>query len=130
MKEVGRVHSLGDFRSLSPSTEPLAGPVRKYLSTDAEHAQQFYDDFLHSLILPFSQRFDDPAWRDTLAVSLESFFTRRDIDFVAVDGTCSKDLFQDFVVFFGGAYGVKGQISLEGESKRVRAARDGLWMRM
>jgi hypothetical protein len=90
---------------------------------NADHAQQFYNDFLHSLILPFSRQFDDPAWRDTLALSLESFFTRRDIDFIAVDGTCSKDPFQDFVVFFGGAYGVKGQISLEGESKRVRYKR-------
>jgi hypothetical protein len=90
---------------------------------NADHAQQFYNDFLHSLIVPFSGQFDDPAWRDTLALSLESFFTRRDIDFIAVDGTCSKDQFQDFVVFFGGAYGVKGQISLEGESKRVRYKR-------
>ena len=61
---------------------------------NAEHAQQFYDDFLHSLILPFSQRFDDPGWRDTLALSLESLFARRDIDFVAVDGTVAKTSFK------------------------------------
>ena len=90
---------------------------------NAEHAQQFYKDFLHSLILSFARQRNDLAWRDALALSLESFFTRREIDFVAVDGTCSKDTFQDFVVFFGGAYGVRGQISLEGEPKRVRYKR-------
>lgn len=86
---------------------------------NAENAHQFYDDFLNSLIASYSQLYDDPARRDSLVDSLRDFFSRRDIDFVAVDGTCSKDVFQDFVVFFGGAYGVKGQISLEDNPNRV-----------
>jgi len=87
---------------------------------NAAHAEQFYNDFLHSLVVHFAEKRTDLAWRESIALYLDQFFTRRDVDFVAVDGTCSKDAFQDFLVFFGGAYGVKGQISLVGESKRVR----------
>lgn len=90
---------------------------------NAEHAEQFYNDFLHSLILSTADIRDDLALRDNIALSLDQFFARRDIDFAAVDGTCSKDSFQDFIVFFGGAYGVKGRISLEGETNRVQYKR-------
>ncbi len=90
---------------------------------NAEHAYRFYGDFLNSLIVSFSESFADPALRDSLAFDMESFFSRREIDFVAVDGTCSKDPFQDFVVFFGGAYGVKGRIALEGGTNKVQYKR-------
>ena len=72
---------------------------------------------LNSLIASYSQLYADPARRDSLVDSLRDFFSRRDIDFVAVDGTCSKDVFQDFVVFFGGAYGCKGSNIIGGQSK-------------
>jgi hypothetical protein len=39
---------------------------------------------------------------------------------VAIDGTCNKDAFTDFIVFFGGAYGAKGRVSLEGDPPKVR----------
>ncbi len=90
---------------------------------NAIHARQFYDDFLNSLVLPLSSRFNDPGWRANLRLGLERFFPRREIDFVAIDGTCSKDPFQDFVVFFGGAYGVRGQISFEDTTSSVRYQR-------
>jgi hypothetical protein len=44
-------------------------------------------------------------------------------DFVAIDGTCQKDPFTDFIVFFGGAYGAKGRVSLEGDPPSVKYQR-------
>jgi len=35
------------------------------------------------------------------------------IDFVAIDGSCNKDPFTDFVVFSACAYGAKGQLQLD-----------------
>ena len=103
-------------QSLDQSQDRYEDLYRQY----GENARQFYDDFLHSLIQSYAGNFRDQAWRDNLRIRMERFFTRGDVDFAAIDGSCFKDQFQDFVVFYGGAYGVKGQISLEGTSNRVR----------
>ena len=54
---------------------------------------------------------------------IEEYFQRRDIYFVAIDGTCSRDPFNDFMVFFAAAYGVKGCIHIEQEPPRIRYER-------
>ena len=106
-------------QSLDQSQDRYEELYRQY----GENARQFYDNFLHSLMLSFTENFSDQAWRDNLRLRMERFFTRGNIDFAAIDGSCFKDQFQDFIVFYGGAYGVKGQISLEGNSNRVRYQR-------
>ena len=103
-------------QSLDRSQERYEGLYREY----GKNAVQFYDDFLHSLMDSYAGNFGDQNWRDNLRLRMEHFFTRGQVDFAAIDGSCFKDQFQDFIVFYGGAYGVKGQISLEGNSNRVR----------
>jgi hypothetical protein len=89
----------------------------------AENGRQFYDDFFNRLIIPFRPVFTNNASREFIGRQIERFFGTRQIDFVAIDGTCQKDPFNDFIVFFGGAYGAKGRISIEGEPPVVKYQR-------
>lgn len=85
-----------------------------------ENGRQFYDAFFSRLIIPFEQRFSSDAQRQVMRRHVERFFGTTDVDFVAIDGTCSKDPFNDFVVFYGGAYGARGRLSLAGDPPKVR----------
>lgn len=85
----------------------------------AKNAAEFYKIFLKELIKPFGNLRDPVGYRDVKGM-LDNFLGTTDIDFVAIDGTCTKDAFSDFVVFFGGSYGVKGVVSFEGDPPTTR----------
>lgn len=85
-----------------------------------ENGRQFYQDFFSRLIVPFRPVFANSTSRSFIARQVERFFGTNQIDFVAIDGTCQKDAFADFIVFFGGAYGAKGRVSLEGNPPKVK----------
>jgi hypothetical protein len=89
----------------------------------AENGRQFYNDFFNRLVVPFRPVFANSASREFVGRQIERFFGTRHIDFVAIDGTCQKDPFTDFIVFFGGAYGAKGRVSLEGDPPAVKYQR-------
>jgi hypothetical protein len=84
-----------------------------------QNAREFYQQFFHKLIRNYRPIFTNPGGLQQLRRNLYNFFQADRIDFVAIDGTCSKDAFQDFITFFGGAYGAKGSISLEGTPPKV-----------
>ena len=88
-----------------------------------ENGCAFYHHFFHRLILPFAQRFQSEAYRRHLREVAERILDTDRIDFVAIDGTCTKDAFQDFVVFFGGAYGAKGSVRLKSDPPVVQYER-------
>ncbi len=85
-----------------------------------ENGRQFYQSFFNRLIIPFRPTFSNSASRSFITRQVERFFGTTQIDFVAIDGTCQKDAFADFIVFFGGAYGAKGRVSLEGDPPKVK----------
>ena len=84
-----------------------------------ENAYRFYQDFLHRLIRQYTPLFTAPGSSHQLRQAIYNYFETDRIDFVAIDGTCSKDAFANFITFFGGAYGAKGRISLEGDPPKV-----------
>jgi hypothetical protein len=86
----------------------------------ARNAKDFYQAFFHKLVVPLEPRFSDSDARRHIHRYIEQFFGTEKIDFVAVDGTCKKIPFQDFIVFFACAYGAKGVISLEDEPPTIR----------
>lgn len=86
----------------------------------ARNASDFYQTFFHRLICPLQPHFADPASLRSLHRHIERFFGTRQLDFVAIDGTCGKDPFQDFIVFSACAYGAKGQINLDDDPPTVR----------
>lgn len=89
-------------------------------SSRARNAHDFYHEFFHRLVCRYAVHFADPASRRALHRQIEQFFGTREINFVAIDGTCAKDSFQDFVVFSACAYGARGQVSLNDEPPAVR----------
>ncbi|MER3473348.1 MAG: hypothetical protein C4335_04805 [Armatimonadota bacterium] len=89
----------------------------------SDNACQFYHQFFHRLIIPFAQRFRSESYRRHLRDLAERILDADRIDFVAIDGTCMKDAFQDFVVFFGGAYGAKGSVRLKSDPPVVQYER-------
>ncbi|MCS7214696.1 MAG: hypothetical protein RMI30_00825 [Thermodesulfovibrio sp.] len=84
------------------------------------NAQAFYKDFFYKLIKQYKPIFSNSGNLYRLKREILKFFEKEQIDFVAIDGTCSKEPFKDFIIFFGGAYGAKGSISIEGEPPKVR----------
>jgi hypothetical protein len=95
---------------------------RAYLS-NADHAVQFYLDFLNNLIINYGNIFSNPHTLGQVISRIEGYFQRREIPFVAIDGTCSQDPFSDFMVFFAAAYGVKGCIYIEAAPPQLRYER-------
>ena len=88
----------------------------------AQNAAEFYENFLHRLTCPFAP-LREPAGNRQVKRRLEDFFGTSEIEFVAIDGSCAKDGFSDFIVFFAAAYGVKGAVSFEGNPPRTHYKR-------
>lgn len=89
----------------------------------AEAARKFYRDWFHNLIITYPERWQNRVYTDRIRRSAEVFFGRREVDFCAIDGSCFKDPFTDFMVFFGASYGVKGRLSLTGSPPRLKYER-------
>ncbi|MBD1932504.1 MULTISPECIES: hypothetical protein [Cyanophyceae] len=91
----------------------------------AANAIAFYEDFLKNLIVGFDN-FQEASLRRRIRREVEAFFGRDEIQFVAIDGTCKKDPFTDFMVFSSIAYGVRGEISLQGDPPKIQYKRRGV----
>jgi hypothetical protein len=89
----------------------------------AAAAADFYRDFFSKLVLPFSPRFKSERIRAQLQERIERQTGSRSLSFVAIDGSCRRELFNDLVTFFGGAYGARGEIELTGGDHRIRYKR-------
>lgn len=83
----------------------------------SDHARQFYDEFFKNLIFNMGQKLTDREYRETVVEEVEKFFGKRELSFVAVDGSCHRHKSNEFISFYGGAYGAKGILSLsEGDA--------------
>lgn len=101
------------FQSYRDSLRHSQERYENAYANNAEHAVQFYNDFLHQLFIPYGEQLAEPIFLNQLITRAEDYFQRQSVDFVAIDGTCSRDPFQDFMVFFSAAYGVKGRVSIK-----------------
>lgn len=81
---------------------------------------QFYKEFFHRLTICFRDIFEDTSQRKILTQKIKRYFQQDTIDFVAIDGTCIKRPFSDFITFFGGAYGAKGQLILTEDPPKIK----------
>ncbi|HAG06577.1 MAG TPA: hypothetical protein DCL13_00180 [Peptococcaceae bacterium] len=89
----------------------------------AKAAREFYRAWFYNLIITYPERWQNRVYTDRIRRSAEVFFGRREVDFCAIDGSCFKDPFTDFMVFFGASYGVKGRLSLTGSPPRLKYER-------
>lgn len=88
----------------------------------AENAIAFDNNFLKNLIVPFDN-FGESSLRRKIRGEVEAYFGRDDIQFVAIDGSCKKDAFTDFMVFSSIAYGVHGTLSIRGDPPKIEYKR-------
>jgi len=86
----------------------------------SKNSVAFYEDFLKTLVKDYSKVYCNPAGLSRMVSKTTDHFERKEIPFVAIDGTCSNDPFSDFMVFFAAAYGVQGSIQLESEPPRLK----------
>lgn len=89
------------------------------------NALDFYQQFAHRLVRDFLAAFGSTPNCRRLHREIERLFGTAMLDFVAIDGSCNKDPFSDFVTFSACAYGAKGQLSLSdaGERPAIRYRR-------
>jgi hypothetical protein len=85
--------------------------------------EAFYRDFFHKLVLDFGSRFRDERFRARLQERIERTTGTKTLHFLAIDGTCRKEVFSDLITFFGGAYGARGEVDLNGGQHRIRYRR-------
>jgi hypothetical protein len=107
------------YSSYSEALDFSRGRFDDLYTGRARNAGDFYYAFFKNLICPFSEHFTDSASLRTIHRHIERFIGSRQIDFVAIDGTCAKDTFQDFIVFSACAYGAKGQINLDDDPPKI-----------
>lgn len=94
--------------SLDTSRERYQKAIRERGNTTKE----FYDDFLKDLIINYEPLESDTNRLDVIGNLVKRFFGPDEVKFAAVDGTSYKEQFQDYIVFFGAAYAVRGSIGL------------------
>lgn len=111
------------FRSYRDALNRSQQRYESAYSDNAQNAIRFYNDFLQQLFVPYGNQLANSAFLNQLISRAEDYFQKPDIDFVAIDGTCSRDPFQDFMVFFSAAYGVKGRVSIDPYSANLRYER-------
>jgi hypothetical protein len=81
----------------------------------AENAINFYNEFFKNLLKPYRIYVEDPAGRRQAKRLINRVFAKDELKFAAVDGTLYKDTLEDYIIFFGASYAVRGEIKLQGE---------------
>jgi len=84
-----------------------------------EATEKFYNDFFKQLVCNFQDKFNNERFRARLQEIVKRNTGADILNFVAIDGTCKKELFSDMITFFGGAYGARGEIALEGGKHQI-----------
>lgn len=101
------------FKSYKDSLQSSITRYETAYASNAENAYNFYNDFLKNLFIEYGSLYSKPHTSGRIVSKIEEYFDKREIPFVAIDGTCSNDPFDDFMVFFAAAYGVRGKILIE-----------------
>lgn len=108
MSEISKVY--GQYHdSLKVSQKEYEDRLKTY----SKVLKKRYDESLKNFIVSFSDEFGDQVKRIELKNLAERFFGTSDIQFVAIDGSCEKRQSNNFISFYGGAYGSRGKLNLE-----------------
>ena len=111
------------YSSYKKSLDLAQDQYEESLRTTSSNAREFYTHFFRDLVINMGQRLEDLDFRETIAEEAEKFFGKRELNFVAVDGSCHKHKSNEFVSFYGGAYGAKGMLTILGGKATVEYKR-------
>lgn len=101
------------------------GRYEALYQTRGLNAAEFYEKYANRLVRNYAASFLDLGTRRRIHRQIRRAVGSDCIDFVAIDGSCYKDEFNDFVVFSACAYGAKGQLELKetGDRPKIRYRR-------
>jgi len=108
------------FRAYHTALDDSRNVYANLYQERSQNSAQFYKDFFNKLTIPYLDIFSDASQRRIITTRLKKFFQQDVLDFVAIDGTCIKKPFADFITFYGGAYGAKGQLILSEDPPKIR----------
>lgn len=74
--------------------------------------EAFYKQFFNRLVCNLGTRFANARFRERLQERIEQTLGTNTLQFIAIDGTCQREVFSDIITFFGGAYGARGELAL------------------
>ena len=86
---------------------------------NSEATLNFYQEFFKDQVCTFQQRFSNPRFRQKMHEVLNRYLGTDRLSFMAIDGSCQKQQFSDFITFSGVAYGSKGVLEWDGEKHRI-----------
>ncbi len=118
MSEISKIY--GQYHD---SLKTSQGEYEDRLKSQSKLLKKRYDDWLKNFVVSFSDDFSNQIKRLEIKNLAEQFFGTSDIQFVAIDASCEKRQSNNFISFYGGAYGSKGKVSLDQPGGRIRYQR-------
>jgi hypothetical protein len=85
----------------------------------SNNTKDFYDNFFKNLVMNFGKKFPDDQYRKAVIEQISNFFGKTELNFIAVDGSCDKHNANEFVSFYGGAYGSRGTLELSENPPKI-----------
>jgi len=113
-KIYGQYHS-----SLTSAQDEYDSSLKNHANT----LKMGYNGLVKEFTFSFGDLFEGQVERLEIKRFCENFFGSSEIPFVAIDGSCHKNTGANFISFYGGAYGSKGNISLSGREGKLEYER-------
>lgn len=111
------------YASYKKSLDRAQDDYEAVMRTRSAGSRKFYDAFFRNLVLNFGARLKEAQFKDSIMDEIVRFFGKRDLHFIAVDGSCYKHNSSEFISFYGGAYGAKGSLLLSERPPQVEYKR-------
>ena len=111
------------YSSYKKSLDVAHDEYEESVRAGSSNARDFYNEFFRDLIVNMGENLKSKDFVNRMTEEVEEFFGKRELNFVAVDGSCHKHSSGEFISFYGGAYGAKGMLSLTGGSATVEYKR-------
>ena len=111
------------YSSYKKSLDQAQDEYEESVKISSANARDFYNDFFKDLIINMGSKLDNHDFVDMIIDEIEVFFGKRELNFIAVDGSCHKHNSAEFISFYGGAYGAKGVLSLSNDGAIVEYKR-------
>ncbi|MDA7990510.1 MAG: hypothetical protein MPK30_05370 [Gammaproteobacteria bacterium] len=118
---MGRISEI--YTSYKSSLDLAQDEYEDSVRTGSKNAREFYDAFFKDLTINMGKKLESKDFVDMITDEIERFFGKRDLSFIAVDGSCDKHTSGEFISFYGGAYGAKGVLSLSKDRASVEYRR-------
>ncbi len=118
MSELSKIYS-----QYHDSLKESQGEYEERLKTHSKKLKERYAQDLSNFVISFADDFENQIQRLEIKSIAEQFFGTSDIQFVAIDASCEKRQSNNFISFYGGAYGSKGKVSLDDPAGKIRYQR-------